>query len=255
MEKLVSSGRTLFLLIETGSCSLLLVMPRLEATWISRSKFENSMHSMRPRSASTTRSRRPGKPLGQISLLHALSMHSSLSIAFTRLTGKHPSTRKRRVPKEDEQFKAYLKYADSALKPNTPRIFSKELTRLLTLYGIERPIEELQAVDLVNATKKLKNLAQQLPGEFGRIWRGKAGLEEFFPSACAVLKFVYEVRCNLFHGTKTTVQLLDSAQQRRLLIYTATLIAGNSLLFRVAEKANVGWQNVRADFTLPAGEA
>ncbi len=160
-----------------------------------------------------------------------------------------------RVPKEDEQFKAYLKYADSALKPNTPRIFSKELTRLLTLYGIERPIEELQAVDLVNATKKLKNLAQQLPGEFRRIWRGKAGVEEFFPSACAVLKFVYEVRCNLFHGTKTTVQLLDSAQQRRLLIYTATLIAGNSLLFRVAEKANVGWQNVRADFTLPAGEA
>ena len=135
-----------------------------------------------------------------------------------------------RVPKEDEQFKAYLRYADSALKQITPQIFSQELTRLLKIYAIARPIEELQAVELVNATTKLKNLAQQLPGEFGKIWKGKAGEGEFFPSACAVFKFVYEVRCNLFHGSKTIVQLLDSAQQRRLLIYTATLIAGNSLL-------------------------
>lgn len=70
-----------------------------------------------------------------------------------------------RVPKEDEQFKAYLRYADSALKQITPQIFSQELTRLLKLYAIARPIEELQPVELVNATKKLKNLAQQLPGE------------------------------------------------------------------------------------------
>jgi hypothetical protein len=159
------------------------------------------------------------------------------------------------VPSEDAQFKSYLKCADNALKPKTADIFSKELTRLLTLYGIEQPTKELQAVDLVNATKKLKNLARQLPGEFGKILKGRSGEEDFFPSACAVFKFVYGVRCNLFHGSKTTVQLLDSAQQRRLLIYTAALIAGNSLLFRVAEKADIGWRNVKADFSLTAREA
>ena len=87
----------------------------------------------------------------------------------------------RRVPKEDEQFKAYLKYADSALKPNTPRIFSKELTRLLTLYGIERPIEELQAVDLVNATKKLKNLRSNCRGSLGGYGGERRGQRCSFP--------------------------------------------------------------------------
>ena len=159
-----------------------------------------------------------------------------------------------RIPKEDEQFKAYLKYADIALKPNTLLIFSEELTLRLTLYDIERPIKELRTVDLVNASKKLKNLARQLPGEFAKILNGKAGEEGFFPSACAVFKFIYGVRCNLFHGRKSRVQLLDSDQQRRLLIYTAVLIAGNSLLFRVAERANIGWSNIDANFALPAGK-
>ena len=160
-----------------------------------------------------------------------------------------------RVPKEDDQFKAYLRYADNALRPNTARTYSKELTRVLTLYGVDRPTEELRAVDLVNAPKKLKALAHQLPGEFERLWKGKPMEDQFFPSACAVFRFVYEVRCNLFHGTKTTVQLLNPAQQRRLLIYTATLIAGNSLLFRVAKQADIGWHNVTTDFVLPVSEA
>jgi len=162
----------------------------------------------------------------------------------------HPDG-KGRVPTEVDQFKAYLRYADNALKPHTAQIFSTELARLLDSYGVDNPIEELREVDLVNATKSLKTLALQMPGEFRRIALGKAEKEEFYPSACAVFKFVYEVRCNLFHGSKTTVQLLDSAQQRRLLIYTATLIAGNSLLFRVAEKAEIGWRDIKADFVLP----
>jgi hypothetical protein len=160
-----------------------------------------------------------------------------------------------RVPKEDAQIKSYLKFADSELKPKTADIFSKELTNLLTLYGIEQPKEELDAVDMVNATKKLKNLSRQLPGQFERILKGRSGAEDFLPSACAVFEFVYGVRCNLFHGSKTTVQLLNPAQQRRLLIYTAALIAGNSLLFRVAEKADIGWRKVNADFNLTAREA
>jgi hypothetical protein len=153
------------------------------------------------------------------------------------------------VPKEDTQIKSYLKYADSELKSTTPEIFAKELTRLLSVYGIEQPTRELQTADVVNATKKLKNLARQLPGEFGKLLKAKSGEEGWFPSACAVFKFVYGVRCNLFHGRKTTVQLSDPAQQRRLLIYTAALIAGNSLLFKLAAKADVGWQNVKVDLT------
>jgi len=154
-----------------------------------------------------------------------------------------------RMPREEEQFKAYLRYVDTVLAPNTSALLSEELSRRLTLYGVTQPLEDLKAVDLVNATRQLRNLAGQLPGEFARLWRGDATGEQFFPSACAVFKFVYEVRCNLFHGRKTRIQLLDAAQQRRLLIYTAALIAGNSLLFRVAEQADIGWRKVDVDFT------
>ena len=129
-------------------------------------------------------------------------------------------------------------------------MFSKKIRSLLTSYGLTQPINELQTIDLVNARRSLKNLAKQFPGEFKKIFEGKAKIGEFFPSACAVFRFVYEVRCNLFHGMKTTVKLLDSGQQRRLLIYTAILITGNSLLFKVAENGNIGWKKVKVDFTL-----
>jgi hypothetical protein len=159
-----------------------------------------------------------------------------------------------RVPSEDSQFKAYLRYMASALKPDAHVIFSKELSCRLTEYGIHQPTEELREVNLVNATKKLKNLARQLPGEFRKLASGTAKEDDFYPSACTLFSFVYGVRCNLFHGRKTTVQLLEPAQQRRLLIYTAVLIAGNSLLFKAAEKATIGWSKVKADYAVRAGE-
>src|SRR5712691_5424856 len=59
-----------------------------------------------------------------------------------------------RVPKEDEQFKAYLRYADSALTPNTSKIFSEDLAPRVTSFGVGDPIEELKTVDLVNATRE-----------------------------------------------------------------------------------------------------
>ena len=119
------------------------------------------------------------------------------------------------------------------------------------------PVEELREVDLTNTTKTLKKLAKQLPGQFGCLWKGQAKPEDFVSIGCVVLRFVYGVRCNLFHGSKTTVQLGGPAQQRRLLIYTAVLIATNSLLFRRVEEADVGWRDVTVDFTPqpPAGGA
>ena len=153
-----------------------------------------------------------------------------------------------RVPREDEQFKAYLRHADILLSPNTASTFRQDLAPRLKSFGITNPVDELKAVDVVNATKGLKNLAQQLPGQFARLLEGNTKPNEFFAIGCIVIRFIYEVRCNLFHGSKTRVQLLDPAQQQRLLIYTATLITANSLLFEVAKVADIGWQPVTADF-------
>ena len=67
-----------------------------------------------------------------------------------------------KIPNEIEQFKDYLRYVDSALTPNTAKIFSEDLAPRMKSFGVENPIEELKVVDLVNANKELKNLAKQL---------------------------------------------------------------------------------------------
>lgn len=153
-----------------------------------------------------------------------------------------------RIPKEEEQFKAYIRYVDSVLTPRTSEIVSEKMRSCLTAYAISDPAEELKAVDMENADKKLRELSQQLPGEFRRLWQGKAVGNQFFSSACVVFRFIYAVRCNLFHGAKTRVHLLDPAQQRRLLVYATALITVNSLLFRIAENAGIGWRQIAVDF-------
>ena len=127
------------------------------------------------------------------------------------------------MPDEERQFKAYLKYIDEVLAPDTPARFSEELSKLLIMYGVTQPIEDLQEVNLVNADKRLRGLARQLPIEFERLWHGKATGKQFYSSACPVFNFIYRVRCNLFHGSKTMLGLLDARQQQRLKIYTATV--------------------------------
>ncbi|NBC11484.1 MAG: hypothetical protein GVY24_07100 [Planctomycetes bacterium] len=152
-------------------------------------------------------------------------------------------------PRESKRFKEYLRFADQKMNSGILQHFSEELMRRLQSYGIDKPIDELQNVCLVNATKDLRNLAEQLPGQFKSLLEPKPTSTDFYSPASAVLAFVYEVRCNLFHGSKTRVQLHDHAQQRRLLIYTAILIAANSLLFQVAKTAKIGWMPVDVELT------
>lgn len=51
-----------------------------------------------------------------------------------------------------------------------------------------------------------------------------------------ILRFVYLVRNNIFHGTKNTIEMTENFQRKRLLIYTNILIAVNELLFKALEQ-------------------
>lgn len=51
-----------------------------------------------------------------------------------------------------------------------------------------------------------------------------------------ILSFVFAVRNNIFHGSKTVLDMLDSSQQKRLDIYTAVLLATNEMLFEAIER-------------------
>lgn len=160
---------------------------------------------------------------------------------------------KGRYPTEEEQFKAYFGYVNAQLSPDTPTIFSEKLNQMLDWFGITDPVTALEHIDLVNANKKLKKLSKKVPNQFSVVLKGDQNPDEFYLSVSILLEFVYKVRCNLFHGTKTMVQLLNMEQQKRLLIYTALLITTNSLLFRVTEKSNIGWVKVSVEFSPSKG--
>jgi hypothetical protein len=51
-----------------------------------------------------------------------------------------------------------------------------------------------------------------------------------------IIGFIYQVRNNIFHGTKTTIEMTDKKQRQRLEIYSNILIATNELLFRVLSR-------------------
>ena len=53
-----------------------------------------------------------------------------------------------------------------------------------------------------------------------------------------VARFVYYIRCNLFHGVKTMDMLNEPAQQIRLEIYTLFIIAINQMVFSYIEYLN-----------------
>jgi hypothetical protein len=50
-----------------------------------------------------------------------------------------------------------------------------------------------------------------------------------------IVRFVYLVRNNIFHGTKTTIEMTDIKQRKRLEIYSNILIGVNELLFKSLE--------------------
>jgi hypothetical protein len=170
----------------------------------------------------------------------------------TKKTIKWSNTANVNIPEEIKQIKSYLGCMVDRMQQDIVVFFGNRTKELLKSYNITRPFDDLGKIAVApNSTTSIKNLAKQFPGQFKRIYEARSSAEEFFPAACAVFEFIYKVRCNLFHGSKTTVKLLDSSQQRRLLIYTAILIVGNSLLFEVTERANIGWKTVDVEFTLP----
>ena len=53
-----------------------------------------------------------------------------------------------------------------------------------------------------------------------------------------ILTFIYKIRCNIFHGTKTLKELHNKSQQKRIDIYTVFLIAINQMVFSYIDYLN-----------------
>jgi len=61
-----------------------------------------------------------------------------------------------------------------------------------------------------------------------------------------VLLFIYNVRNNIFHGTKNIIQMMDNQQRNRLYIYTSIILTINEMLFDAIEK-RINWERRKID--------
>lgn len=147
-----------------------------------------------------------------------------------------------KYPKEEEQIKSYIRFLNKRLITDVVREFQKKIRHYLNLFNINDPQYELRYIKSTNETKKLKNLREQFPGKFNRLLTGKPEEINFLEISNVLFPYIYKIRCNLFHGSKTRIQLMDENQQQRLLIYAALIITANEMLFGCAKE--IGWRKV-----------
>jgi len=123
--------------------------------------------------------------------------------------------------------------------------FQIKLKYYLGLFNIDNPHNELKYINTTNENKKIKNLREQFPGKFNRLMTAKLEVINFLEISNVLYPYIYKVRCNLFHGSKTRIQLLDGTQKLRLLIYTELHIITSDMLFVATE--GIGWKKVKVE--------
>jgi len=155
---------------------------------------------------------------------------------------------KRRLPNEIDQIKPLLKFCLYPLEIKTPVKYSQLLKKQLSMFSISDPFQFLEKIDSSNESKKTKGLRKAFPGSFKNIYYPNENLDVFYSSLCSVIHFIKDVRNNIFHGTKTRIEMQDTPQQTRLLIYTSVINAINGLFFLVIESKDIDWKKVPVNF-------
>jgi hypothetical protein len=139
--------------------------------------------------------------------------------------------------KDTAKFKAMVDFIFS-----TPLDDSDKELFLKTIKGKYRNREEdiIKVIQGITPDNQIKeNIREDFKKEFeklvktGEIKQGKIKQE--------IIPFIYGVRNNIFHGTKTTINMSDSGQRERLEIYSNLIIAINELLFKVLKKKTGFW--------------
>lgn len=114
--------------------------------------------------------------------------------------------------------------------------FAKELSKKLIHYlgeDAQSTIEILKGITTDNNIDE-KRKAQFII-EYEHLLRHELKGKKLNDALDIVLKFSLSVRNNIFHGTKTVIDMMHKGQQDRLKVYTSILLAVNELLFDAIE--------------------
>jgi len=120
---------------------------------------------------------------------------------------------------------------------NIKEIFSVELSKKIIRY---LPVDKREAIENLNKIVLDSNIKEsdkeRFISKFNLIINHEITGKDFKKAWHNVLHFVYNVRNNIFHGTKTILDMMDEDQKDRLEIYTAILLGTNEILFDSIEK-------------------
>jgi hypothetical protein len=115
-----------------------------------------------------------------------------------------------------------VEFVKTILRPNKRENPRRKEELIRALEGIT-PDNLIKESDRESFKKEFKKLLED-----EKLLKGKLKNE--------LLRFVYLVRNNIFHGTKTTIEMTNRDQRFRLDIYSSILIATNEMLFKSLER-------------------
>ncbi len=153
------------------------------------------------------------------------------SLKKSELTAFHKKVEdgKEIEPSEGQKYKAMIDFIFSKVDNNDKELFIKIIKGK---DAIERTIETISKItpdnritesERENFKKEFENLLKSNEIKIGKLKND-------------IIRFIYIVRNNIFHGTKNTIEMSEVFQRKRLDIYSNIIIAVNELLFKVLEK-------------------
>lgn len=144
-----------------------------------------------------------------------------------------------------DRFQKAIKFFFKKLGSDAPNIFSTLLQHQLHAFDVEDAEKIMNTLKTPREDEETEKLRKGFKRILGTLREPSSTTpSDYLESLLRIITFIYKVRCNIFHGSKTRYDMEEESQQARFLVYSAILIAVNALLFEVAKRENLGWYEV-----------
>jgi hypothetical protein len=132
-------------------------------------------------------------------------------------------------PSESQKYKAMIDFIFARVENSDKELFLKiikgkgEIEKTIDAISRITPDNRISESERENFKKEFGKLLETNDIKIGKLKND-------------IIRFVYLVRNNIFHGTKNTIEMSEAFQRKRLDIYSNIIIAVNELLFKVLER-------------------
>jgi len=132
-------------------------------------------------------------------------------------------------PSESQKYKAMIDFIFKRVKNDEKELFIRIITNgndiISTIEAISKitPDNRITDSERESFKKEFEKLLNTNEIKVGKLKND-------------IIRFVYMVRNNIFHGTKNTIEMSEVFQRKRLDVYSNIIVAVNELLFKILEK-------------------